>query len=492
MAQAFHATEGFVKKAVDEHAAKKSHITDAERRKWDAKQEALSEEQLRRVNNALTDPGKFDKSGAADEERVRAQRAEAQISEDLNSLGEKVSANVSRLEHEIASLDRITKRVVAVLPETGEDSVMYLVPSGKPGERNAMDEYMWILGKWERVGSTEVDLSGYVKSVNGEPPDTSGAVTLTAASIKMTSSTSTTVEQAVTVANNMAGEAKSSAESAGKLAAQKLGKTETASDSQRLGGTTAEDYAKKTDVTDATKLTPVFIEWKFETDDPDDEWTATPIGDLEYKTIGWTFSNGKSVFEIANDTDLTVSHTYTDYIEGLEVTYHVTATRAIVGYRLGPSEDAPLLVPVTEKTEGGKKTYELPAPIKTQLFADTALTKKITDEAEAACKYKVVAADKDVADRTIKVYDLTQSGASLPSSIQLPDFPTDGVIDCEVWIVSGATAPTDVKFGKTIYPRGGEGLTYEANATTIVHLTAVAGQSYYTAVAASFKAQAQA
>lgn len=119
------------------------------------------------------------------------------------------------------------------------------------------------------------------------------------------------------------------------------------------------------------------------------------------------------------------------------------------------------------------------------------LGQTITTLAEASSKYKVVAADKDVADRSIKVYDLTQSGASLPSSIPLPDFPTDGVIDCEVWIVAGSIAPTDVTYGKTIYPRGGEGLTYEANATTIVHLTAVAGQSYYTAVAASFKAQAQ-
>lgn len=50
---------------------------------------------------------------------------------------------------------------VDALPETGENNVIYLVPSATSAANNAKDEYMWIDGKWELFGSTAVDLSGY-------------------------------------------------------------------------------------------------------------------------------------------------------------------------------------------------------------------------------------------------------------------------------------------------------------------------------------------
>lgn len=50
------------------------------------------------------------------------------------------------------------------LPTTGENGVIYLVPNGKTGN-NAYDEYIWVTsdgtGKYEKIGSTEVDLSDY-------------------------------------------------------------------------------------------------------------------------------------------------------------------------------------------------------------------------------------------------------------------------------------------------------------------------------------------
>lgn len=54
----------------------------------------------------------------------------------------------------------ITFEAVDALPETGVPNVIYLVPNGKTGS-NVKDEYMWIDGAWEPLGSTEVDLSGY-------------------------------------------------------------------------------------------------------------------------------------------------------------------------------------------------------------------------------------------------------------------------------------------------------------------------------------------
>lgn len=46
------------------------------------------------------------------------------------------------------------------LPESGETNAIYLTPNGKTGS-NVKDEYMWIDGRWEVLGSTTVDLEGY-------------------------------------------------------------------------------------------------------------------------------------------------------------------------------------------------------------------------------------------------------------------------------------------------------------------------------------------
>lgn len=54
----------------------------------------------------------------------------------------------------------ITFEAVDALPETGAPNKIYLVPSGG-GSGNEKNEYMWINGAWERLGSMEVDLTGY-------------------------------------------------------------------------------------------------------------------------------------------------------------------------------------------------------------------------------------------------------------------------------------------------------------------------------------------
>ena len=51
-----------------------------------------------------------------------------------------------------------------VLPATGENGKIYLIPnSGSSG--NIYDEYVWIAGDnaFEKIGSTDIDLSGYVQ-----------------------------------------------------------------------------------------------------------------------------------------------------------------------------------------------------------------------------------------------------------------------------------------------------------------------------------------
>ena len=73
----------------------------------------------------------------------------------------------SAIASAVADAGHITKKIVDSLPETGEDNVIYLVPNGETKtSANTYNEYMWIGGKWEKTGSTDIDLSGYWNSTN--------------------------------------------------------------------------------------------------------------------------------------------------------------------------------------------------------------------------------------------------------------------------------------------------------------------------------------
>ena len=51
--------------------------------------------------------------------------------------------------------------VVAELPEIGEENVIYLVPKEDPKTMDEYDEYVWLTGKWENLGTSKIDLSQY-------------------------------------------------------------------------------------------------------------------------------------------------------------------------------------------------------------------------------------------------------------------------------------------------------------------------------------------
>lgn len=66
----------------------------------------------------------------------------------------------------IGSITGIDFQVVQTLPQTGTKGVIYLVPNSGTGQ-NIYDEYIWITsgqsGSFEKIGTTAVDLSGYVQ-----------------------------------------------------------------------------------------------------------------------------------------------------------------------------------------------------------------------------------------------------------------------------------------------------------------------------------------
>lgn len=68
----------------------------------------------------------------------------------------------SEIQQMIEKASSLKKEVVTSLPTTGKDDVIYLVKDSKGKENNNYLEYLWLNGKYELIGSTQVDLSGYV------------------------------------------------------------------------------------------------------------------------------------------------------------------------------------------------------------------------------------------------------------------------------------------------------------------------------------------
>ena len=66
----------------------------------------------------------------------------------------------------IAGITKLTAQIVTTLPTIGESNILYLVPKSTAATNNAYDEYMWISNKWELIGTTAVDLSGYLKTTD--------------------------------------------------------------------------------------------------------------------------------------------------------------------------------------------------------------------------------------------------------------------------------------------------------------------------------------
>ena len=67
----------------------------------------------------------------------------------------------------IGAIKTISIEVVSSLPTTGASNIIYLVSNGG-ADPNAYDEYVWIASasKFEKIGTTAIDLSGYWKKTD--------------------------------------------------------------------------------------------------------------------------------------------------------------------------------------------------------------------------------------------------------------------------------------------------------------------------------------
>lgn len=86
----------------------------------------------------------------------------------ITKLSELTNDKTFKTESEIQAMiekaSSLKKEVVSSLPTTGKDDVIYLVKDDKGKDNNNYLEYLWLDGKYELIGSTQVDLSGYAKS----------------------------------------------------------------------------------------------------------------------------------------------------------------------------------------------------------------------------------------------------------------------------------------------------------------------------------------
>ena len=67
----------------------------------------------------------------------------------------------------VAAVGKFQSKIVSTLPTPSIDTTgwIYLVPSTNPETQNVKEEYITVLDgstyKWEHIGSTNIDLSGY-------------------------------------------------------------------------------------------------------------------------------------------------------------------------------------------------------------------------------------------------------------------------------------------------------------------------------------------
>lgn len=90
---------------------------------------------------------------------------DADIQSLITAHGYQTAADVSQaIDDALADITGIDFEIVSTLPASGEKGVIYLVGAASP-----YDEYIWVeptggTAHFEQIGSTSIDLSGYVQA----------------------------------------------------------------------------------------------------------------------------------------------------------------------------------------------------------------------------------------------------------------------------------------------------------------------------------------
>lgn len=123
------------------------------------------------IKNQIAEAGKIDKITVNGTEQTVTDKTVALTiptnnNQLTNGAGYQTASDVNGLiSSAIAGIQGIEYSIVTSLPSTGEAGVIYLI-SNSGTNPNVYDEYIWVNNSFEKIGTTEVDLSGYVKTTD--------------------------------------------------------------------------------------------------------------------------------------------------------------------------------------------------------------------------------------------------------------------------------------------------------------------------------------
>ena len=85
-----------------------------------------------------------------------------------DSLFQTQSQVSSAIATAVGKITGISFSIVDTLPATGTNGVIYLIAHSHSDSGDSYDEYAWIASasKYEKLGNTDVDLSGYMKTAD--------------------------------------------------------------------------------------------------------------------------------------------------------------------------------------------------------------------------------------------------------------------------------------------------------------------------------------
>lgn len=146
----------------------KRFVSDAEKEKWNNKidkSQIVDDAYGRESDKVVSQKGiTFMRLDLLRELQNKANSS--QIPKKLSQLeNDKTFKTEAEIQELINNSTKLKKEVVTSLPTTGKEDVIYLLKN-KNDTNNYYTEYMWISGRWEIIGDTKVDLTGYLKTTD--------------------------------------------------------------------------------------------------------------------------------------------------------------------------------------------------------------------------------------------------------------------------------------------------------------------------------------
>lgn len=166
-----------IKKAIDEAIAKQkiyidSEITAEERSRIDEDGKIRAE--MAEADDAIKE--EYDSKFRETESELNIVKEDiTTVSLSIDSEAESRKDADNALSERIDAITEFRYKVVDELPEEGESGVIYLVPQDREAP-NTYDEFMWIDGKFEKIGDTKPDLTDYVKRTDYATSATAGVI----------------------------------------------------------------------------------------------------------------------------------------------------------------------------------------------------------------------------------------------------------------------------------------------------------------------------